>query len=69
MQCVVCGKVTNLHGGYWQRWSGQRKWVCRECEDSGRYLREKPDERQMCWRHGLPMRSAGGCVQCEKEGY
>lgn len=68
-KCVCCNEVTSFTGGYWQRWDFRRRWVCRECEDSGRYLRDKPDERQMCWRHNLPMREAGGCIQCEEQGY
>jgi len=70
-ECVCCGKVTSFNDieGYWQRWDFKRRWVCRECQDSGRYVRERPDERDLCWRHGLPMRAQGGCIQCEQEGY
>lgn len=67
MQCYLCGIGTR--SGSWLRFSFKRRWICDACENSGRYMKEKPDERQMCWRHNLPMRPAGGCIQCEKEGY
>ena len=69
--CVCCGKSTYMKEteGYWYRWDFKRRWVCRQCVDSGKYIEDKPDERDLCWRHGKPMRPAGGCTQCEKEGY
>ena len=51
MICIVCGKETSLHEGYWQRWDYKRRWVCRGCENSGRYTKEREDNGQMRWRH------------------
>ena len=68
MQCYLCGKGVGRSGN-WLRFDFKRRWICYGCESSGRYSREQPDERDMCWRHNLPMRPAGGCIQCEKEGY
>lgn len=65
MRCILCGRGTR--SGSWERLGFKRQWVCYDCQKSGKYQPEY--EGRLCWRHGLPMRPAGGCVQCEKEGY
>ena len=73
-ECVCCGKTTRMKDteGYWRDFDFRRQWVCCNCYDSGRYAKHPDntfDRRDLCWRHGLPMREAGGCIQCGKEGY
>jgi len=66
MICFICNKSKD---GCWLRWDFKRRWFCYECIDSKRYSKGKPNEKDLCWRHKLPMNQVGGCVQCKKENY
>ena len=69
-ECVCCGNTTGFNDveGSWCRWDFKRRWVCRGCLNSGKYIKNAPDERETCCVHGLPCIRGTRCSKCISEG-